>query len=126
MVTRFDRAGPASGPAVTGFSGRGFKVDGKVFAGGIQLTPLAAAPWTPPPLAALEIKHVFMLLELYPQPEFLLLGTGASLIRPPPSFTAAVEVRGIGLEAMDSRAAARAWAVLRAEDRWIAGALMPL
>jgi len=27
---------------------------------------------------------------------------------------------------MDSRAAARAWGVLRAEERWIVGALLPL
>jgi len=27
---------------------------------------------------------------------------------------------------MDSRAAARAWGVLRAEERWIVAALMPL
>lgn len=126
MATRFDRAGPASGPAVTGFSGRSFKVDGALYAGGIQLTPLAACAWDAPPVAGLDSSHIEDLLTLVPQPEFLLLGTGASLVRPPPSFTAALDARGIGLEAMDSRAAARAWAVLRAEDRWVAAALMPL
>jgi uncharacterized protein len=33
---------------------------------------------------------------------------------------------GIGMAALDSRAAARAWGVLRGEGRWIAAALMPL
>ena len=56
----------------------------------------------------------------------MLLGTGPALVRPPLSFTAAIEARGIGVEAMDSRAAARAWGVLRGEGRWIAGALYPL
>ena len=46
--------------------------------------------------------------------------------RPSPAFVAAVEARGFGVEAMDSKAAARAWNVLRGEDRWIAAALMPL
>jgi hypothetical protein len=47
VSTRFDRTAPASGPAVTGFIGRGFKVDGEVYAGGVRLTPLAAESWTP-------------------------------------------------------------------------------
>ena len=38
----------------------------------------------------------------------------------------ALEAEGIGVEAMDSRAAARAWGILRGEDRWIAAALLPL
>ena len=58
--------------------------------------------------------------------EFLLLGTGATLQRPPPAFVRAIEAQGIGVEAMDSRAAARAWAVLRGEGRWVIGALYPL
>ncbi len=124
MGTRWEQSGPASGPVVTGFSGSGFKVDGQLFAGGVTLTPVAAAAWDAP--ASLEPGDLDALLAIAPAPEFLLLGTGASLARPPRGFTAALEARGIGLEAMDSRAAARAWAVLRAEDRWIVAALMPL
>ena len=126
MSTRFDRTAPASGPAVTGFVGRGFKVDGEIYAGGVRLTPLAAESWTPPPLADLTLDNIDALLGLQPVPEFLLLGTGPAMARPPAAFTAALDARGIGVEAMDSRAAARAWAVLRAEDRWIVAALMPL
>ena len=66
------------------------------------------------------------LLALDPAPEFVLLGTGANLTFPPRAFVAALEARGIGVEAMDSRAAARTWGVLRAEGRWIAAALMAL
>jgi hypothetical protein len=47
-------------------------------------------------------------------------------VRPPLALTKALGARGIGVEAMDSRAAARAWGVLRAELRWVAGALYPL
>ncbi len=66
------------------------------------------------------------LLDLDPRPEFLLLGTGSGLRQPPRSFVRDLEARGIGVEAMDSRAAARAWGVLRAEERWIVAALLPL
>ena len=67
-----------------------------------------------------------MTVSISPAPEFLLLGTGAALVRPPLAFIAALEARGFGVEAMDSRAAARAWGVLRSEGRRIVGALYPL
>lgn len=126
MGTRFDLSGPAAGPVITGFSGKGFKVDGEVYDGGVKLTPVAASVWSPVAIDLLDVAHLEDLLSLRPPPEFLLLGTGPKLARPPRALTAALDARGIGLEAMDSRAAARAWAVLRAEDRWIAAALMPL
>ena len=90
------------------------------------LTPEQVQPWNAPALAALTEADVPALLALEPAPEFLLIGTGATMARPPRAFVNAMEARGIGVEAMDSRAAARAWAVLRGEERWIAAALMPL
>ncbi len=111
---------------MTGFSGHGFKVDGEVFVSGVTLTPSDAQAWDAPPVATIDIADLEPLLALIPRPEFLLLGTGSALARPPRAFADALDARGIGLEAMDSRAAARAWAVLRAEDRWIVAALMPL
>jgi uncharacterized protein len=122
---RFEPTPPAAGPRVQGFSGRDFLVDGKAYKG-LLLTPEAAFAWDPPALAALAAADVEALLTLDPAPEFLLLGTGASMAFPPPVFTAALEEKGIGVEAMDSRAAARAWGLLRGEARWIAAALMPL
>ncbi|PZO89944.1 MAG: hypothetical protein DI623_08545 [Sphingomonas sanxanigenens] len=115
-----DRAG--AGPMVSGFAGRGFRIDGVAMDGAL-LTPLWAREWADP---AIDEAAIADLLAVSPPPEFILIGTGASLLRPPPAFVAAIEARGIGVEAMDSRAAARAWGVLRAEDRWIAAALMPL
>jgi len=122
---RFDRAAPAPGPLVQGFAGRGFSVDGRIYQG-LLLTPERAAAWEAPALTALEPAHVDLALALDPAPEFLILGTGPAMAFPPLAFTAALEARGIGVEAMDSRAAARIWGLLRAEGRWIAAALMPL
>jgi uncharacterized protein len=117
----------ASGPIVTGFSGRGFRIRETVFPGGLLLTPEAATPWEGvPAVGAMTAQALGDLLTLDPAPEFLLLGTGAGLIQPPRAFVRAMEAIGIGVDAMDSRAAARAWGVLRAEQRWIAAALMPL
>jgi len=122
---RFEASAPAAGPRVQGFSGRGFVVGSTVY-DGVLLTPEAAVDWSPPALAALEAGHVEAALALDPPPEFLLLGTGAAMAFPPRAFVAALEEMGIGVEAMDSRAAARTWGLLRGEGRWIAAALMPL
>ncbi|ATY33935.1 Mth938-like domain-containing protein [Sphingomonas psychrotolerans] len=115
----------AEGPVISGFSGGGFRVDDGVYEG-LLITPRRADGWAPPPLAVLTEADLAPLLALDPQPEFLLLGTGETLVRPPAAFVRAFGARGIGVEPMDSRAAARAWGVLRAELRWVAAALYPL
>ena len=112
-----ERSNRAPGPAVTGFAGALIKVDGVARQGGVILTPEAVVDWDGGSFASAVTD---------PPPEFILLGTGATLVRPVPGVIAAYEARGIGIEAMDTRAAARAWGVLRAEGRWISAALQPL
>jgi uncharacterized protein len=124
-VPRWDRNANASGPVVQGIGPRGFTVDGGVYPG-LLITPLRAEGWAPPALSELTVADLELVLALDPQPEFLILGTGTTLAFPPRSLVKALDERGIGIESMDSRAAARTWGVLRAEERWIAGALMPL
>jgi uncharacterized protein len=98
-----------------------------VFPGGLLLNPARALAWSDAPAVdALTPQALGDLFDLGPLPEFLLLGTGAGLRQPPRAFVRALEARGVGVEAMDSRAAARAWGVLRAEERWIVAALLPL
>ena len=118
-----DEAPP--GPVIQGFAAGGFSVEGQVHSS-LLLTPVAASHWQAPALAKLTVAHLEPLLALEPAPEFLLLGTGPSLIFPPRALRAALEERGLGLEVMDSRAAARLWGLLRGEERWIVAALMPL
>lgn len=123
MALQRDEAPP--GPVVRGFADGGFTVDGQVYPG-VFLTPHAAFEWSPPGLADLAPAHFEQVLGPQPTPEFLLLGTGASLRFPPASLRRALDERGIGLEVMDSRAAARMWGLLRGEGRWAVAALMPL
>jgi len=121
---RMDRS-DAQGPIVSGFSGGGYRIDDNVYRA-LLITPERADGWEPPALDALTVDALAPIIDLDPSPEFVLIGTGAALVRPAPALIAAIEARGIGVEAMDSRAAARAWAVLRGEGRWIAAALYPL
>lgn len=125
MAPRFDRTPNAPGPLVRGFQGSDLVIDGQSYRAAL-LTPQAVLPWDPPLLAELTEAALAPLLALQPLPEFILLGTGPTTSHPPRALVRALEERGVGVEAMDSRAAARTWAVLRAEERWIAAALMPL
>jgi uncharacterized protein len=118
-----DEAPP--GPVVQGFAAGGFRIQGQVHAS-VMLTPDAVLPWEAPTLAALTIADLEAVLALEPAPEFLVLGTGPTLRFPLRPLREALEQKGIGIEVMDSRAAARVWGLLRGEERWVVAALMPL
>lgn len=122
---RADRDAPVEGPVVRGFANKGFALDSGVYRG-LLLTPASAHEWDPPELAELGPDDFGALFDLNPTPEFLLLGTGERMAFPSRALKAALEARDIGIEAMDSRAAARTWGMLRGEGRWIVAALMPL
>jgi len=115
----------AEGPIVQGFAGDGFSVDGKIYSA-LLLTPERAAAWDAPAFDAMTVDALAPLLALDPPPEFVILGTGPTHRLPPRPLVGALDERGIGVEAMDSRAAARTWGLLRGEGRWIAAAIMPL
>lgn len=125
MALGFERTRSAAGPLVQRLTTDGFSIDGQIFRG-VLLTPERAVAWDPPALDEIDPGQLEPVLGLIPPPEFLILGTGAAMRFPPRRLVEALEARGIGVEAMDSRAAARTWGLLRGEDRWIAAALMPL
>jgi len=125
MAPRFERTPAARGPVVRGVADGCFAVAGERY-DALLLTPERAAGWDSPVLADLEAAHVAPLLALDPAPEFLILGTGPNMAFPPRAFVQEMEARGIGVEAMDSRAAARTWGILRSEERWIVAALLPI
>jgi uncharacterized protein len=127
----FSRDTLPSGPVIVGFSGRGFRVrvgaQDMLAASGLLIDPNRAMEWLDvPAIDALDTASLGDLLVTDFVPEFLLLGTGAHLVQPPRAFVRDMEARGIGVEVMDSRAAARAWGVLRTEERQIIGALMQI
>lgn len=120
---KVERDRQAAGPIVSALGPRGFKI-GEDYFSAVLLTVDAAAAWDAPPLADLRADALAMLVDS--APEFILLGTGATLVRPSSALIRELDVAGLGVEPMDSRAAARAWGVLRGEGRRIAAALYPL
>ena len=115
-----------TGPVVTGFTIQGFKIGDQRFEQGLLISPEQVLDWSGSNLDQLNLGAILSSLNLSPAPEFLLLGSGASMQQPPAAFRREVEAAGMGLEVMDSRAAARTWGVLRAEERWIVGAFLPV
>ncbi len=122
---KLDRVRQGDGPLVSGITAGGFRVDDGIYPA-LLLSPKRADGWEPPAFETLDVDTLATILSIDPVPEFLLLGTGATLRQPSRAFVRAVEAQGLGVEAMDSRAAARAWGVLRDEGRWIVAAIYPL
>ena len=88
----------------------------------IALTPEGPVEdFAPPPLGELAISHFEPLLE--DELELLILGTGDRTVFPPRELTFAFARRRIGLEVMDTAAAARTFNVLAGEGRRLAAVL---
>lgn len=75
----------------------------------------------PGELAPEHLEPIFAL-----QPEIVLLGTGSRQVFPDASLMMLFYRRGIGIEAMNTQAAARTFNVLVSESRNVAAALLPL
>jgi uncharacterized protein len=125
-MANLDKTPAAIGPLVSAVGPNGFRVSDRIVPGALMLTPDDAVDWPVGALDALTEADFAPLLALDPLPEFVLLGTGDTLRRPAPALTAALEAKGLFLEPMDSRAAARTWGLLRGEGRAIAAALLPI
>lgn len=76
--------------------------------------------WPATAIAELDADAAAPILAL--SPALVLLATGPRQIFPPAAFAAAFLTRGIGLEVMDTLAAARTFNVLAAEDRRVVAA----
>ena len=107
------------GLPVDGYGPGFFRVAGTVIRGPILVLPDGAAPWAGLPDAAPILAAAAAL-------DVVFLGTGAEIAPAPPAFRAALEAAGIGVEIMNSPAAARTYNVCLAEGRRVAAALMPV
>ncbi len=77
--------------------------------------------WVPVPVESLTIDDLALLIET--GPELIVLGTGNRQLLPNRDLMFAMARRGIGLEVMDTPAAARTFNVLVNEGRSVAAVL---
>jgi uncharacterized protein len=97
------------------------EVADRSFSASFLLAPDALVDsWHRGSLAALDAAAAAPILAL--SPAVVLLATGSRQSFPPTAFVAAFLTRGIGLEVMDTLAAARTYNVLAAEDRRVVAA----
>jgi uncharacterized protein len=112
-------------PSIDAFGGGGFRLSGAWHAGSLLILADEARPWPVAALAELtleSLKPVFAAGRA--EVEFLLLGIGARNAQPPRAIREALLAAGLGLEFMDTPAAARLYNVLTSEGRRLAAALI--
>jgi uncharacterized protein len=98
------------------------RINDKEFPDSVALTPEEIlGAWPSTPIAALTIADFAGIFAA--KPEIVLLGTGSSNVFPPRDLTFAFARKGVGLEVMDTAAAARTFNVLANESRRVAAVL---
>ncbi len=103
----------------------GIHIHGETWTDAIALTISRVLPgWIAKAITELDIADFDQLLE--EQPELVILGTGSKLVFAPRELIFAFARRGIGLDVMDTQAAARTFNVLSTEGRRVAAVFYPL
>ncbi len=112
-------------PTIDAYGGGGFRLSGARHEGSVLIVGDQARPWPVTDTAALTVESLAPVLAAGRQDvEFLLLGMGARNAQPPRPVREALRQAGMGLEFMDTPAAARLYNVLTAEGRRMAAALI--
>ena len=112
-------------PSIDAYGDGGFRLSGEWHAGSLLIVADLAQPWPVASLAELTTQSLAPVLAAgRAEVEFLLLGVGARNAQPPRAIRDALAAGGIGLEFMDTPAAARLYNVLTSEGRRLAAALI--
>ena len=114
-----------SAPQVDAFGGGGFRLSGDWRPGSVLILDDVAHPWPIASAAALSVETLASVLKAGPAvSELLVLGMGASNALPPREVRQAFLAAGLGLEFLDTPAAARLYNLLTSEGRRVAAALI--
>ncbi len=112
-------------PSIDSFGGGGFRLSGEWHAGSLLVVADEARSWPVASLADLTLEALAPVFQAgRSEVEFVLLGVGARNAQPPRVIRDALALAGIGLEFMDTAAAARLYNVLTSEGRRVAAALI--
>jgi len=114
-------------PSIDAYGGGGFRVSGARREGSLLIVDDEPRTWSVASLAELTPESLDAVLSAGPKAvEFVLLGTGARQALPPKAVRERLQQAGIGLEFMDTPAAARVYNVLASEGRRFAAALIAI
>ncbi|MGD9783203.1 MAG: Mth938-like domain-containing protein [Hyphomicrobiaceae bacterium] len=122
-MTTLDGRYPYQAP-IDAYGNGGFRFADMSHRGSLLCLPSGMLAWHVSDPLALDVADFDAVLAAPEGIGFLLLGTGARQLMPPPDLRAAFATAGIGLEPMSTGAAARTYNVLLAERRPVAAALL--
>ncbi len=105
--------------AIEGYGPGFFRVGSHVLRGACFVTPWDAGSWGGMADSATPLSLVGRI-------DVLLVGTGAEIAQVSAAFREVLEAAGIGVEVMNSPAAARTYNVLLGEGRRVAACLLPV
>lgn len=111
-------------PPIDAYGNGGFRFADMSHRGSILILPSGVYGWEVAEPAELGVGSFSRVFAEGRSIELLVLGIGPSLRWPPDAVRTAFRAQGIGLEVMDTGAAARTYNVLLAEDRAVAAALI--
>ena len=112
-------------PAIDAFGQGGFRIGGVRHEGSVLILDDAVRPWPVRSMAQLTPAAFAAAVAAGPGVvEFVLLGTGPAQALPPRVVRDALQRVGLGLEFMDTAAAAKLYNYLASEGRRVAAALI--
>jgi uncharacterized protein len=114
---------PVQAP-IDAYGNGGFRFAGMSHRGSILCLPSGVWSWAATTPLDLNLTFLGKALTELEMPQFLLLGTGRTQVFPELDLRRAFEAKRIGLDIMDTGAAARTYNVLLAERRPVAAALL--
>lgn len=112
-------------PSIDAYGDGGFRLAGERHEGSVLILNDEPRSWTVTRLADLTLADLQPVLDAGPEAvEFVLLGAGARNALPPREVRDGLRAAGIGLEFMDTPAAAKLYNLLTSEGRRLAAALI--
>ena len=116
-----------SAPSIDSYGGGGFRLSGDWHQGSLLIVADEPRAWAVRSLSEVSRETLAPVFEAgRAEVEFLLLGVGAANALPPKEVRQGLLAAGIGLEFMDTAAAARLYNVLTSEGRRLAAALIAI
>lgn len=112
-------------PIIDAYGDGGFRLAGERREGSVLILADAAQSWDVSSMADLKLSDFQPILDAGASDvEFVLLGTGARNALPPREVRDGLRAAGLGLEFMDTPAAAKLYNLLTSEGRRLAAALI--
>jgi uncharacterized protein len=112
-------------PSIDAYGDGGFRLSGAWHAGSLLIVADQAQSWPVAAFADLTLESLAPVFDAgRAEVEFLLLGVGARNAQPPRAIREALLAAGLGLEFMDTPAAAKLYNVLTSEGRRLACGLI--